>query len=327
MFIIGAGLAGLLAGVVNQTAQILEASAQLPDNHQAVFRMRTNQIGTYTGIPFKKVTVHKAIWFEAQEHGITPRLANLYSQKITGKISQRSILGSLAPAQRWVPPKDFVELLSEKCADRIYFNHVANKITPDTIHFANGGRWDRTGQPIISTIPMPVLMRTLLDTQPTTLNFDSTRIIINHYAVANCDTYATIYYPAPGMTVYRATIDGGTLITEGLAPITTSDLADVVASFGLHPHMLKRTLANSEHKGLKVLPIDTAIRHRLIYQATTQYRIFSLGRYATWRPGVMLDDVFKDIFVITRLIAQDDYSINRQLQKGDASHDTHSETD
>jgi thioredoxin reductase len=33
MYIIGAGMAGLIAGIMNGGAKILEASSALPDNH------------------------------------------------------------------------------------------------------------------------------------------------------------------------------------------------------------------------------------------------------------------------------------------------------
>ena len=48
--------------------------------------------------------------------------------------------------------------------------------------------------------------------------------------------------------------------------------------------------------------MDEKIRKSFIVRATKDFGIYSLGRFATWRPGLLLDDCVKDIRVITRLI-------------------------
>ena len=57
MYILGAGMAGLLAGWINPIAEILEAAPKIQQNHKALFRCKTDAISKYTGIPFKKVKV------------------------------------------------------------------------------------------------------------------------------------------------------------------------------------------------------------------------------------------------------------------------------
>ena len=54
--------------------------------------------------------------------------------------------------------------------------------------------------------------------------------------------------------------------------------------------------------------IDNKIRGEFILDLTLTHNIYSLGRYATWRPKVMLDDVLDDIFVIRKLIQQGKYA-------------------
>jgi hypothetical protein len=53
----------------------------------------------------------------------------------------------------------------------------------------------------------------------------------------------------------------------------------------------------------KALPIDEAERRRFIMWASEEKGVYSLGRFATWRPNLLLDDVVNDVRVIQRLIA------------------------
>jgi hypothetical protein len=53
----------------------------------------------------------------------------------------------------------------------------------------------------------------------------------------------------------------------------------------------------------KIVPIDEYERQKFILWATDNWNIYSLGRYATWRQ-ILLDDVMKDIGVITKFIEQ-----------------------
>jgi hypothetical protein len=62
MYIVGAGMAGCLAGVLNPTATIYEAAESFQQNHDAVLRFRDDQVSKQVGIPFKKVKVRKGIY-------------------------------------------------------------------------------------------------------------------------------------------------------------------------------------------------------------------------------------------------------------------------
>ena len=59
MIIYGAGLAGLLAGNILRKyhPKIYEAQSELPNNHSALLRFRTSDVGTACSIPFKRVKV------------------------------------------------------------------------------------------------------------------------------------------------------------------------------------------------------------------------------------------------------------------------------
>jgi len=56
-----------------------------------------------------------------------------------------------------------------------------------------------------------------------------------------------------------------------------------------------------EQKYAKILPVSDNERKRFMIWATEQFNIFSLGRFATWRPGLLLDDLVNDIRIIHRL--------------------------
>ena len=93
MIIFGAGLAGLLAGNILRKyhPKIYEAQNELPNNHSALLRFRTSDVGTACSIPFKRVKVSKAI---KGDEGIIsqPNLfySNMYSQKVTNSVLSRS---------------------------------------------------------------------------------------------------------------------------------------------------------------------------------------------------------------------------------------------
>jgi hypothetical protein len=56
----------------------------------------------------------------------------------------------------------------------------------------------------------------------------------------------------------------------------------------------------------KIAPIDERFRRSSIVQLTTQHKIFSVGRFATWR-NILLDDVVNDLAVVKRLIHSSAY--------------------
>ena len=60
--IIGAGMAGLLAGsMFRGQAQIYESAPSLPNNHHALLRFRSDGISNHLNIPFQAVDVVKIV--------------------------------------------------------------------------------------------------------------------------------------------------------------------------------------------------------------------------------------------------------------------------
>ena len=90
--IIGAGMAGLLAAQMlrrHYNVKVYERQKELPNNHSAVLRFRTPEVGNVLGIEFKKVQMVKTYIPEQSVVGD----AISYSHKCTGRYStDRSIL-------------------------------------------------------------------------------------------------------------------------------------------------------------------------------------------------------------------------------------------
>ena len=298
MIILGAGMAGCLAGVLDPKAIILEAAPEPTTTHRAVLRFREDKISKVTGIPFRPVMVRKAIWLDGQEVMPTPRVCNLYSQKITGKILDRSIR-SIESVQRFIAPDDFHLQLAEQCKARIKYNSPVEAISKKHLRVGNGGIGLIERAPdesILSTIPMPTLM--LLLGIGHHEKFDFQPITVTRYKIPGADVFQTIYFPASETPVYRATMTGDDLIIESVANISIP-LA-VCAAFGISYSQLQPISENVQKYG-KIAPIDDRMRKHMMFTASADFRVYSLGRFACWR-NILLDDVYEDFFKVKRMI-------------------------
>lgn len=302
MIIIGAGMAGLLAGVLNPGAIIYEAGAKRESDHKAIFRCRKPDIGKMVGIPFKEVIVHKAIWSDNKEVSPTPRIAHMYSRKVTGTISARSIFNT-ASATRYIPPNDFINQLKERC--NIKYDNPFNDSDYNVIDF---------NTPVISTIPLFNMLEhfSAIDIKE---NFIYQPIYVNRIHIPNCNSHCTIYYPDPDFSAYRASLMGSTLIIEGMKKIQRCDVEEIRKSLGIpYEKSADNKFEEYTQQMGKIIPIDEEKRKNAITRLTLEFGIYSLGRFATWRPKVMMDDILEDIFVIRRLIAEGHYGSIKHRQ-------------
>lgn len=313
MIILGAGMAGCVAGILNPKAKILEGAGSPPDNHNAVLRFRTDNIGKITGIPFRKALVHKAIWFDEKFYQPNPLLANLYAQKVTGKILSRSIW-NIDPVERYVAPPDFHMQMLEMLEDRISYGLKILSIDPEYIH-CNNKSFERSAAPIISTIPMPVMIRAVADVDAVGLgdfDFDFNRqpIYTERWSVADCDVYQTIYFPDQNLELYRATLTGSDLILESTSHSIMS-IAVACTAFGISMDRCKIIKSGEQRYG-KIAPINDAQRKMFMFNLTQELGIYSLGRFACWR-NVLLDDVYEDVFKIRSMLNQSAYDMRKEL--------------
>jgi hypothetical protein len=288
--IIGAGTAGLLAAAVlrNDCVRVVERQPSLPHNHSALLRFRTSIVGDALGIPFTKVNIMKAA---------VPYVGNpvgdaiAYSIKTSGKATLRSSVKAKGKVEvRWIAPDDLIAQMVEKV----------------TAELQLGKDWNPAlvmeGVVRISTIPMPSLMK-LLEWE-TQAEFHHVHGYTVTADVVNCDVCATLYFPDPDFLPYRASITRDRLIVEYTSKPRNpeADMLMALHCFGLSPTDLREYSSKvNEQAYAKILPIDDVERKRFILWATDRHGIYSLGRYATWRPGLLMDDLINDIRVIQRI--------------------------
>jgi hypothetical protein len=304
--IYGAGMAGLLAANMLRRYRpiIHEAAPELPDNHGAILRFRSDAVSRATGIPFRKVRVQKAVRTYA---GLSDRAtiadANKYSLKVTGAISARSIL-DLSPVERWIAPDNFLDLLARDCIIK-----TSHPLTANVLADMQGA--DDKQQVAISTVPMPVLMD-MVDWnlgEPPPFQWQSIWSVTADIIGVPVDVYQTIYYPEPQIPYYRASITGKRLIIESRAmDFEAHDwIQGILRDFGIPSGFDSVNYEYLDHKYQeygKLLPMtNDGLRRSFIMAMTDQYNLYSLGRFGTWRQ-ILLDDVVTDVTKIDAMISE-----------------------
>lgn len=283
MVIGGAGLSGMIAAQVFPDIPIIEQRTE-PQAHAGVLRFRSGIVSDLTGIPFRKVQVRKAIY---QDDGLfdtcDARMANLYSYKVAGAITPRSIW-DLSPCYRYVAPPGFYALLCERNAHRIRW----------------GANVFNMQGPIISTVPLPHALHRFVPESDRSV-FLSASIWTATYSIPNCDVHQTIYFPDDDTCVYRASITGDELIIEASNPIVINDVMHVLHAFGINWAGTVFVSESTRNYG-KIVPIDNALRREFIRELTEAHGVYSLGRFATWK-NILLDDVVTNARKVQSMIA------------------------
>lgn len=297
MLILGAGLAGCIAGVLNQEATIWEKGNGVTQ-HQAVLRFRSPDVGVAVGIPFKKVKVYKNICYEGNFVDSDIRMSNLYSRKVTGGgLFDRSI-NNMETEVRWIAPEGFHDMLKELCTGRIHYNspiNMGSNVRELLSDYKN----------IVSTMPIDILSGIL----GKMINIDANKmkIYVNKWIVFGADLQQTIYFPGKETSVYRATMTRDIFRIESLEPLKEGEFDFICNCFGMQLCDLDtEILANHEQPIGKLVPMDERVRREFITYATDEWNIYSLGRFATWR-NLLLDDVLDDIYKIKKMMVQDTY--------------------
>lgn len=295
--IIGAGMAGLLAANMLSARKpiVVERSSELPNNHHAVLRFRSDIVGKTLAIPFRKVNVIKHV------HGsVNPvKDAVSYSRKVTGRAQVRSIIDT-SPRVRYIAPPDLIQRMAAG-VQVVYSTKVDN-------HQNLADRALR-GEHTISTIPMPLLMDLLeypKELRPE-FSYRAGWTVVGRIAEP-CDLFASIYYPY-GAYFYRTSVTGDRFMAEAVgerpASMPVHSVGYALADMGFGGPDALSGLEIKESPYQKIDGLDWAGREkakRFIMWASREYNCHSLGRFATWRPGLLLDDVVNDVHAITRLI-------------------------
>jgi hypothetical protein len=291
--VVGAGLAGLLAGNMLRSRlwSIIEAQPSLPNNHSAVLRFRSSIIADTLNIPFREVLAMRAVapW----RNPVADMLS--YALKTTGVATSRSsIVADGELYKRYIAPSDLIELMANPLKDSIIYDSI----------FSAKEFSCKNKLPLISTIPMDKLMD-ILDYPSRDKVVFRYRTGVNVIAeLEGVDAYCSLYVPDPEYYFARATLTGSQMVLECYGNYELNERS--VANWGRHLLGLDDYEFLSIHqrtqKYAKILPIDEDERRRFIMWASDQHRIFSFGRYACWRPGLLLDDLVNDFRVIMRLI-------------------------
>lgn len=297
----GAGMAGLIAANVlrKHNPIVYEAKSELPHNHKALLRFRTDKVSIATGIPFKKVNIKKAIWFDGKLYNESNlRFDNLYSQKVTGTVAKRSI-ENFHGEVRYIAPHDFVERLAEGV--EIEYNHKVEKPSDGVA---------------ISTLPMPLNMK--ISGLADSTKYECKEICSVNFFIEEpfVDVYQTIYDVDENTPFYRLSISGNEGIFEGRKeaidsllekdPYFNSARIILMQYFGINNAELTPPVKVVQPLG-KIIPVDDTARRNNILNLSRERQIYSLGRFATWRQ-IMLDDVIGDIDVIEKIMKQDNYN-------------------
>jgi len=298
--IIGAGMAGLLAAAVlrEECAAILEAQSELPNNHAALLRFRSPVVGDALNIPFRAVQVIKSV--DSIGNPIADAVS--YSLKTNGRALLRSLVTATnTPETRYIAPMDFTERLRRKVTAPITF----------------GQKWDgQTNGPTISTLPMPTLMGML--GYEHNVKFEAVTGFVISARLRDCDLYATIYLPSSDELAYRASITGDRLIIEyafprlsaeeaaaKMQPLRESPMSTVsrmLPLFGMPFDQIAEPPTLKLQRYAKILPVPDDVRKRFMLWATEHHSIYSLGRFATWRPGLLMDDLIHDLHIIQKMV-------------------------
>lgn len=309
--IIGAGLSGLIAASHFQNAEIHEAkNNDSISKHKALLRFRTPDIGDHLGIPFREVKVRKGIWYNHAFHDPNIYLCNHYSQKVSDIITDRSIW-NIQDETRYIAPDNLHEILLDRYSDRIKFGSNVQALLINQICSKYNS--------VISTVPLGYIANVyeMLDEKAKEQigrKFQSKSIFVQRWKVEGCRSYQTVYYPDRYMSLYRASLTGEMLIVEYLVDedvLVNEDsikwqFNEVKESFGIVSDI--EFIEEKYQSNGKISPIDDSIRKSMIQKLTMNYNVFSLGRFAIWK-NILLDDVYKDIKVIKKLISMDQYDI------------------
>jgi hypothetical protein len=276
--IIGAGMAGLLAANMlrRHDIVIIEKQQSLPNNHHAVLRFRTPDIGHILGIPFKKVNMIKT--YVPFQNIAADSIS--YSRKVTGKyLSDRSIVAGTIIDERYIAPPNLIQQMAKNI--NIHYDQTT------FMNFA----------PIISTVPMPILMDILKYDVSHNIGFDYKPGVVFSGRILDCDAYISVLFPNPDVPYSRATITGDQLIVEfpNITEIPDPiDLVHVYPSLGLYDSVILDAQMKKQNY-FKITEIDEAERKKFMRWATVNHNVYSLGRYATWKPKLLLDDLPKDL--------------------------------
>jgi len=317
IIILGAGLAGSVAynALSSMAPVVYEAKSEDRsglNEHHAVMRFRNTDIGKYLGCEMVPVCATKSVFRDGQLFDVaTIADNNEYSLKCYGSLADRS-LHSLGRVERYIacvrPMSGQIVVYDAKVEEVFKIEGVCGMMfsSQGDVNLAaseNRLRYDIC----ISTLPLPVILRICGINHH--MKFKSKPITVRTcYLDFESSVHQTVYFPSHEFHAYRATLQNSRLIVEfdGKldSPIDScvvdKETLEVMKIFGLGSIQSWGSDTKVQPMG-KIVPVDDDSRRAAIMELTDMYNIYSLGRYATWRP-LRADHLVNDIAKIQRMI-------------------------
>lgn len=311
--IIGAGVAGTIASSATSaySPSVLErkSKADLFQDHHAVLRIRDPRTALLLGCDIKPIRIKKEIFYDGRLHNeCTIVMNNLYSLKTSESIGTKSIMEA-GMHERFILEGSVAgpSNASYECTLEGVEKGILRTDRDVTVSYNY----------CISTIPLPTMARIA------GLVFDATKFRTNPIVVWQAeskvasDVHQTIYFPELEFKTYRATLEGRRFVLEATDIPSSDEINHVLLQFGLGLDEMKERDLVVQQNG-KLVPADDQLRRSLIYQLTDRFNVFSLGRYAIWKP-LRIDDLVDDIERIKRMMmTHDRYEIQKERSQSES---------
>jgi hypothetical protein len=301
--IFGAGLSGVFAANYfsskGYSVELFDKKkeSEFGEINAGVFRLKSRNTEHYLGWELKKISIKKAYIYNDKICNIPDlKMNNLYSIKLFGELQERSILAKESTWIRYLP------------TTKARINPSVKKVG----YFNVSERWYAQGQKScdywISTIPMDYMVDYLYKGDIKDIKF--TKESTHKYSFGiniKSEVNQTFYVITASNPIYRITIQFNQLIVESMRDVGIDDIKSLLCVIGLESEFVDLEVPKVVMSPYgKISPIDEDIRRRIIMKLTNDYKIFSFGRYAVWKPKLMIDDLLEDA-----------EKINRQIKIGD----------
>jgi len=313
--ILGLGLAGSIMQAVLSTweKEILNEICIIGDSkywdHKALFRFQNADLGALLGIDLIEIIVYKAIYYRGKVYTESNILfSNLYSLKTVEALIIKSIK-DLTPRMRWLPKTR--GHFRESRINRGWIKVLPGRVSQVGLGWVSYEAEDCKGKgeidcdTIISTLPMEFVVNCLGLDLDERIKFKSSPIFIYRadFEPEFNELCQTIYFPDLEFPVYRASIDFKEIIIEAIRECKEEELLEVLGAFGLSKIHLpgKGTFDCFIQKYGKIKPLQDEVRQTLLYKLTTDYNIYSLGRFALWK-NLKADEILQDAQKIKKYI-------------------------
>ena len=331
MTVLRAGLTGLIASsfLGNSLESIVDESGGPPGSYtNHLLRFPNDSLESALNIPLDRVLCAREIYeghgskFGTDCEGLADACLS-YAWKTTGKMTlDRSIcdlagVGGREIVDRWIyRANNLHKELGDRLGPKVHYKKQYTDYIPESKGFSSA---------VISTLPMPQLMALL--EYPHRLEFQSLEGMMVTFKLPGMWAFGSIYLPNRSTPFSRIGLQGDKVILEaynngkidsgGIETEWWESGADIISAtalsclFEVFPNSVARQLIEDKARDkfvvnriphAKILPINERERQRFIMWATDNFGIYSMGRLAIWRPGLLLTDLVRDFRVIWNMM-------------------------